>query len=507
MILQAIINIYQKNKLNTILFVGLTLRLLSAVFSTGYGMHDDHFITIEVAQSWIDGENMNGWLPDKDKGYVEPSGHSLTYPSLMCGLLYTCEKAGIYSPAIKMLLIRLLHAFWAILCVLWGYKIIRKLYDERSAEIAGWLLALFWMLPMLSVRNLVEVACIPPLFGCLWLIVKNEKGLKNLFYLSGLVAGIAFSIRFQTSFFILGLGLALWIKNGFKAALFFGLGTASTILLLQGLVDISVWGYPFAELRGYIDYNIHHSGDYPNGPWYNYTLLLAGVLIPPMSFLLLFGFIREWKKGLLIVLPVMAFFLFHSYFPNKQERFVIPIIPFVLMLGAVGWKNYYESSAFWLTKKWLHQSILYFAVGLNLILLLLLSFSSTKKNRVDAMLYLSKYRNISCLAIENSNHESSVTMPKFYLEKQWPEQYNILKNTDYTQLSDEINTGKKCKPGFVLFLEEEHLKDRLEKLEQVFPGLTYETTISPSFLDEVMHWLNPVNVNQVTVIYRTGEKK
>jgi len=498
--IDSLLSFYNKNKFRSILFVALLLRMMSAVFSTGYGMHDDHFITVEVAQSWIDGVNRDGWLPDKDKGYVEPSGHSLTYPSLLAGFFLTCEKVGIFDPGMKMFLLRMIHALLSFLCVYWAYKIIHKLYDEEAAVAAGWGMALFWMFPMLGVRNLVEVVCIPPLFASVWLIVKDNQW-KN-FLLGGLAAGVAFSIRFQTGFFIMGLGLAVLIQQGFFKALWFSVGTVLTIFLFQGIVDIYVWGYPFAELKGYVDYNIHHSGDYPNGPWYNYTLLVAGVFVPPLSFLLLFGFFKEWKKAMIIVLPVLLFFLFHSYFPNKQERFVLPVIPFFLVIGIAGWMQFKQGSAFWSRQKNLWKGIAGFAITLNMVLLLLLSFSSSKKNRVDAMRYLSQYRNISCIAVDNTNHESSVSMPKFYLNKQWPEIWSILKNSDLQIMKSEIDTGNRCKPSFVLLMEEENKDERLAKLNALFPHLTYETTIQPSFVDEVMHWLNPVNVNQVTLIYR-----
>lgn len=500
----AIISFYQKNKLASVLFVALVLRLLSAVFSTGYGMHDDHFITIEVAQSWIDGENMNGWLPDKDKGFQEPSGHSLTYPSLMCGILYTLESVGITHPATKMLWIRLLHAMLSTLVVYWGYKIMRHLYDEKIGIISAWALALFWMFPMLGVRNLVEVVCIPPLFAGTWMVLNNPKQLWRLLYAAGLVTGLAFSIRFQTGFYLLGMGLAIWIQQGFLRALVFGMGVMSSVLLFQGIVDMYVWGYPFAELRGYIDYNLKSSGLYPNGPWYNYLLLLAGVLIPPYSFFTFFGFAKEWKKILLIALPVLLFLIFHSWFPNKQERFILPIVPFLLMTGLAGWQNFTTGSAFWKRNKRLLNGFLIFCVSLNMLLLLLLSFSSSKKNRVDAMLYLSRYRNISCLAIENSNHANSVSMPKFYLDHQWPTQLSILSDTDIPKLKEELLSPGFCKPPYIVFLEEKNIEQRLVLMKELFPSLTYETTIQPSFTDEVMHWLNPKNVNQVTYIYKTG---
>ena len=51
------------NSLKTILFFGLVVRLIAAVFSQGYGMHDDHFLIIEASTSWVYGYDYNGWLP------------------------------------------------------------------------------------------------------------------------------------------------------------------------------------------------------------------------------------------------------------------------------------------------------------------------------------------------------------------------------------------------------------------------------------------------------------
>ena len=45
------------------LVVGLLLRGIAATFSTGYLMHDDHFLVVEVGASWAAGEDYNDWLP------------------------------------------------------------------------------------------------------------------------------------------------------------------------------------------------------------------------------------------------------------------------------------------------------------------------------------------------------------------------------------------------------------------------------------------------------------
>ena len=34
---------------------------------------------------------------------------------------------------------------------------------------------------------------------------------------------------------------------------------------------------------------------------------------------------------------MMVFFIFHCFYPNKQERFILPFIPFFIIVGLVGW--------------------------------------------------------------------------------------------------------------------------------------------------------------------------
>ena len=41
------------------LMTGLLLRPIAATFSTGYLMHDDHFLVVEAGASWAAGEDYN----------------------------------------------------------------------------------------------------------------------------------------------------------------------------------------------------------------------------------------------------------------------------------------------------------------------------------------------------------------------------------------------------------------------------------------------------------------
>lgn len=102
-------------------------------------------------------------------------------------------------------------------------------------------------------------------------------------------------------------------------------------LLTQGVVDYMIWKKPFAEFMSYIDYNIANAGVYGSDVWHMYFDLILGLLIPPLSFVLFAGYFYSWKKTPLIFWPVLFYLAFHTYFPNKQERFVMTILPLLVI--------------------------------------------------------------------------------------------------------------------------------------------------------------------------------
>ena len=65
--------------LQQLLIVGFVVRLFSVFFSKGFGWHDDHFLIIEAAQSWVDGFDYNDWLPSESHPERQAQGHPLFY--------------------------------------------------------------------------------------------------------------------------------------------------------------------------------------------------------------------------------------------------------------------------------------------------------------------------------------------------------------------------------------------------------------------------------------------
>jgi hypothetical protein len=467
-------------------------------------MHDDHFLVIEVAQAWVDGVIVPG-VPSSPGKELIPDGHSLFYMGLHYLLFKFFAIFNFNDPLFKMFIVRVLHALASIFSVWLTFRITEKLSSKKDAALAGLLMASIWFLPMLSVRNLVEIFCFPFTLAGIWMLINAEdKKYPLLMYiLSGFILGVSISVRFQLIVFVGGVGLVLLMQRKWFPAFIFGIGALLSIALLQGLVDYLIWGHPFAEFIEYVKYNIQAAYDYITGPWYNYILLLAGILIPPVSLMLLFGFFRVWKTQLIIFLPAFLFLVFHSLFPNKQERFIFPIIPYIIIGGVIGWNSFVSVSQYWQKhRKALSRAWFTFWI-INLVLLIPVSVSYSKKSRVEAMAYLSRYKGINVVLAENTNRSSVQMVPRYY-SGQWMQALYKSSGEVRSYMPDSIPCTV-SEASFVLFYSDENLQARVDSMKKELPSLKYEKTFEPGFIDVIMHRLNPVNRNETIYLYRNND--
>ena len=501
--MNTIKRMWNEKPLAFILYVGLFFRMLSVLFSKGYGMHDDHFLIIESASSWVNGFDYNNWLPNGKIEHAIPSGHSFFYSGVHYFIFKLMKLFGLTDPQSEMYIIRFLHALLSLLIIYLGYKITEAISSQRQAKMVGLLLAILWFMPFLSVRNLIEYVCIVPLMYATWLVIKEKEKTKLANYLwAGFWLGIAFSIRFQSIIFTGGFGLALLFTKRIKEA--FAVGIIFLIVggAIQGITDYFIWGVPFAEFKEYIVYNLANSKQYFVQQWYMYLGLILGILIPSISIFLFFGFFRKWRKQLILFLPSFLFLAFHCYFPNKQERFILPIIPFIIILGYVGWDDFVTNSTFWQNRKKLLRACWIFFWVINTIPLCVVTVAYSKRNRVESMTYIAAKADATAVVIEDTNRDDFTMPPLFYLQK-WGHVFGITNKHPASQFAEEYyKLAPKDRPNYVVFMEDDNIEKRVESLKGYIPSLTYETTIEPSSIDKLMFCLNPMNNNQTTYVYK-----
>lgn len=495
----------QRRPIAALTVIALLPRLVAAFFSQGYFAHDDHFLIIEAAASWVDGHDYNYWLPWNQGADPTPSGHSFFYVGLHFLLFSTLKAVHITDPKVMMIIVRVLHALWSLVVVRVGYRIALRLSDPGIAWRTGLFLALFYFMPFLAVRNLVEVACIPFLMLGAWQLVRDPGGVRsNAAFIAGIWIGMAMNVRFQTIFFAAGPGLALLLQRRWIPAITYGLGLALPLVLIQGGIDMLLWERPFAELTQYVLYNLANTTTYGVLPWYNYLLLLTGIFIPPLSLAVLFGYFRR-TSPLAIWLPVLLFLAIHSYFPNKQERFLLPMVPLFFILGYVAWEQWRAVSSWWRSRPNLWPRCLVFVWSLNAMVLVALSVSYSKRSRVEALYALRDQRPLTGILIEDTAEGEAPMPPLFYLG-QWDP--TIIPWTDRNaDLGTYLATLTPAQqPEAVLFFGEEELQARIQRAERALGPLRILGQSEPGLLDRTMHWLNPVNRNETITIARTTGK-
>jgi hypothetical protein len=477
------------SSLKTILFFGLAVRLIAAFFSEGYGMHDDHYLVIEAAGSWVDGYDYNNWLPPG-----EPDGHSFTYVGLNFLLISLLKTIGIADPKTIMLINRLLHALLSLLVIRYGYKITERLSDKKTAVLAGWMLALLWAMPFLSVRNLVEVVSMPFLVWAVWLSIRDNK--KMTMFYAGLLLGVAISFRYQIAIYAIGMGLYYLIKWQWHKLWPLVAGTVVMFCATQATVDTFIWGYPFAEFLGYVEYNMNEGAAYmSNTNYFMYFYVLFGILLFPLGILALIGYFRSAKQYWVIFLPTFLFLAFHTWFPNRQERFILTILPLVIVLAFMGirelrrrkfWNGFWRVSwiAFWV---------------LNIPMILIFSTTTSKQSRLNTMYALyGKVKGNEHILTEATGETNPEMMPYFYAGK-WEFGFAERRKEDTT----DIHTYLENPHDIIFFFGQENLDKRIGSFKKIYPNMTKENEIEPSMIDKTLHKINPRNSNSYVEIWRT----
>ena len=482
-----------------ILTAGFILRLLAVFFSKGYAFYDDHFAVMELANEWTKGN-----ISEITGGGVYV--FSLLYPGLHYLLILFCHTIGITDPEGIMILVRLFHAGVSVTAIYYAWRLVSCITDNKELPLlVAALMAIMWMFPFLSVRNLREFFCIPFLLAGSYYSIKKDESIKSVI-LSSFFFVLAVDIRIQCVIFPFVTGL-LWMlkKKSFKKTLLFGLTFSVLFFLTQGLFDYLYYGNPLASTLEYFRYNANPENikGYPTGSWYQYIGTIAAMLLGIPFIILLAGYIWSVKLSpshKILFLSSFLFFLIHSYYANKQERFIIPFLPYFLLLGITGFADLYQQHK---EKKWIRMLIrfsTYWFFILNTLLLFVLTFSFSKKSRVEVMSYL-KDKNVSAIIMEGIDPPPKA--PMFYLGKRVAAfELTLQKSTE--ALKRELASSENPAPEYIIMVGSKDLENRIARIKTVFPLLKREAVIAPGFIDNIAHKLNPEhNRNETWYIFHT----
>jgi 4-amino-4-deoxy-L-arabinose transferase-like glycosyltransferase len=488
----------RKSSLFWLLVIGATLRLAAAVFSRGFLTADDHHVLVVAA----DGLASGGSLP---AGYKR----SFLYPTAVSLIMGAARAIGITSPDAEMLLVRLAHAAYSLLGIVLVYRILERTSGRDSAVLGGLLMATIFPIPVTSVHQFEEVVCqVPLLAGCWWLLrAQDRPDTRAWLVLGGVMLGIALILRLQLLSFVAPLVLLLWYRSPRNIGPYATVGLL-LVLLVQGAANAVVngeWWFSFKAYYGVLfvapQEVVRESGGYPSGPPWRYVLTLLGLFVPPFSLLAVAAMLRGGRAIPLIGIPTLGFLIAHSLIANKQERFLLPVLPLLIVLAAAGFP---DVRAWFARRRWMpaYRGLwIYFGV-VEAVVLGVSIFSYGKKDRVAPLVFIEKQHDAQGVII--AQFSQTFTVPAYYLGRPRPEVLVLRPGwtSDPTRAGDSLPAKRLM--NYVVLYSDRVESDSADLSRYLRTPLRRVETIEPSLTDWLAHLANPRhNKAHVAVVYRT----
>ena len=445
--------------LRRVLLAAAAVRLIAAAFSEGYIMSDDHFLAVEPVSSWVHGENYHNWFPNayNETDHAQPFSYAYYFLNFL--ILKFCAVIGIVNPFIQAFVLRLAHAALS----LWGVYLFVKLAERLISSVTWRMYAIwFWVfggvVTVFSVHQLVETACIPfVLLAYLYVLKYFERERMSALVIAAIAFSFSVGMRYQLVFFPLTLGMYLLWKRKWSGALLFGIFFTLGFALTQ-IDNLLFWHKPiYQHLLDYQSYNTSHFADYPSNV-FSYLALITYYIFPVVTIVFLISLRRRPSHevpsserpssngpshlvpssagpssirpshAVQIFIGVAIFIVFHLIFPNRQERFLLPAVPFVLLLMIRTISKRYSCSApshlvpsserpsSFGPSHIVHEAMRW-SIYLSIIYTVSYSFYIPKSKYLEASKALYERGDFQNVVIDNWKGEESVWLPMHYVGK------------------------------------------------------------------------------------------
>ena len=471
-----------------VLLAAAVVRLIAVIFSEGYIMSDDHFLVVEPVSSWVSGENYHNWYPNAYNETDHAQPFSYAYYFLNFVILKFCAIIGIANPFIQAFVLRLAHAILS----LWGVYLFVKRAERLISSVTWRMYAIwFWVfggvVTVFSVHQLVETACIPFVLLAYFYVLKyfQYERMSTL-----IIAALAFSfsvgMRYQLVFFPLTLGMYFLWKRKWSGAVLFGFFFTLGFALTQ-IDNLLFWHKPiYQHLLDYQAYNATHFADYPSNV-FSYLALITYYVFPVVTIVFLLSYSRRHSSAghssttfvarqhsssghssttfvapqhsdtRTIFMGVTVFILFHLVFPNRQERFLLPAVPFVLLLMIRTISNRYpceapsagpsarpfaepspsERPSSFGPSHIVHEAMRW-SIYLSIVYTLGYSFYIPKSKYLEASKALYERGDFQNVVIDNWKGEESVWLPMHYVGK-FVHPFSMTHKKSLDQLKQQIS--------------------------------------------------------------------
>jgi hypothetical protein len=336
--------------------------------------------------------------------------------------------------------------------------------------------------------------------------------------LAGFLGALAVAFRFQLAIFFLSFPLILCFQKSYKKAFLYGFTFVLGFAIIEGGMGWYYFKKPFYAICNYFLYNIAHKNDFIQGSIFKYFLDVLGMFITIGLFMWI-GFYESMKRHALLSLPILFFLIAHSVFPNKQERFIFPILPLFIILSWNSWMNFIENKSVLWQK--ISKKLLNVFWSLNIVLLMIFVTYFPKKSRIQLMGYFANTQKLAVNTIFDLSEISyELQMPYAYSNFKIHEKFFIVDNhlpakdsffsiwRNDIYFSNSINilktdTNILPKTQFLVICNAKNEAQKVAHYQETFNvKLKYITKFEPVWFEKLLHKINPANKIEIFTLYK-----
>jgi len=313
--------------------------ITAAWFGVGYHQEDEFQQVILFAEH-LRGHSDAASLPFEFHAHWR----SMVQPMICAGVFEVCGAIGITEPFQVTLVLRLLTAALALWVTHGFIRSVERSLKPDNQQAFLLLSCFLWFVPVLQVR-----------FSCeAWSGLLFLRGLGMLLdprarapWMIGVWFGAA--VLFRPAVVLLPIGVVLWmlvVQHAPWRRVIQLVGSSLLILVIGGVADSLVYGYPVSTLWKYTVAAImgEEAQRFTSLPSYQYLLFTVKHTVVPIGILIMFAFatLLVLRPKHLLIWAIVPFLFVHSIIPVKEVRFLFPLAPLMPWLLIVAWEALQE---------------------------------------------------------------------------------------------------------------------------------------------------------------------
>jgi Alg9-like mannosyltransferase family len=223
-----------------------------------------------------------------------------------------------------------------------------RISDKEEKQSRAWrlsfiLLSAHFLLVFGQTRAFGETLVTGAVLIAFVLFEKALSDSQKSFFWPSLILGLSCLYRFQVGVLFLGWGVVILLQKKYRA--FAAWSVAGVFAAIAaGSVDLAFGRWPLETLYQYIYVNKDGAVEHSIQPWYNTWLTVLPVLAFPLSVVLLKGWRSLTRQEIRWFALIAVFVALHSMIPHKEERFLFPVVPLLLILLAQVWARSWNES-------------------------------------------------------------------------------------------------------------------------------------------------------------------